>query len=347
MGVIRLLLALTVVSAHCNSPQLFKLVGGEVAVQAFFMISGFYIAMIVDSYKDIKSFWISRFLRLYPVYIFCALITLIFLHGTKEYYQDLNKLPTSAFLFLIFTNITIFFQDLTMFIGVNNDAISFVKQFNESSPPLHQFLLIRQGWSLGLEISFYILAPFILTKGTRTIVVYLFISELVRILLIGFGYSFDPWSYRFFPSELSIFLLGSLAFKFYESRINSKNNSILADIGYVFIVLFIIAFTYLPFEYQAKKILFILSLSIFIGNIFSITKNSKIDNFIGSLSYPIYICHLFVFEYLLPTFNLPIPDGRYYTTIIGYTAVILFSASLFFIIEKPIDTYRHKFRKPQ
>ena len=39
MGVIRFLLALAVVGAHSNSHPILKFVGGEVAVQAFFLIS--------------------------------------------------------------------------------------------------------------------------------------------------------------------------------------------------------------------------------------------------------------------------------------------------------------------
>jgi len=76
MGIIRFLLALAVVGAHSNSHQLLKFVGGEVAVQAFYVISGFYMAMIVRTYSTKKKFWISRYLRLYPAYIVCALLSL-------------------------------------------------------------------------------------------------------------------------------------------------------------------------------------------------------------------------------------------------------------------------------
>lgn len=344
MGIIRLLLALAVVGAHSNSHPLLKFVGGEVAVQAFFMISGFYMAMIVGSYKTKKDFWISRYLRLYPIYIVCALMTLILVQGVKSYIGNIDKLPGSAIVFLSITNITIFFQDITMFLGVNNDTLSFVKHFGQSFPPLYQLLLLPQGWSLGLELSFYALAPFLLKKSIRTLVIVLFISELIRILLIGIGYSADPWSYRFFPSELSIFLLGSLAYKFYELNKVSIHRSAFSDMGFAFILLFIISFPYIQTEYQTKKIVFMISLAFLIGNIFSITKNSKIDNFIGMLSYPIYICHLLVLGYFLPKLNLPNPDGGFFTSLIAYMVVISFSIVLYFLIEKPVDSFRRRFK---
>lgn len=344
MGVIRFLLALAVVGAHTNSHPILKFVGGEMAVQAFFLISGFYMAMVVGAYKTVKDFWISRYLRLYPIYIVCALLALVLIHGVKSYADNIDKLPLSAIVFLSFTNITIFFQDITMFLGVNNDTLFFVKNFTESTPPLYQLLWIPQGWSLGLELTFYALAPFLLNKSIRTIVVIFFVSELIRIYLIGLGYSGDPWSYRFFPNELSIFLLGSLACKYYDHNKVLIQESFFSYIGLAFILLLIVSFGYLPIEYQTKKIIFIISFSCLMGNIFSITKNSKVDNFIGMLSYPIYISHLLVLGYFLPKLNLPNPDGRFSTTFVAYIVVIVFSAILYFLIEKPVDTFRHRFK---
>ena len=346
MGVIRLLLALSVIGAHSNSHPILKFVGGELAVQAFFVISGFYMTMIIGTYNTKKDFWISRYLRLYPIYIVCALMTLILMKGGKSYVENLDKLPFSAVIFLSFTNITMFFQDITMFLGVHNDSISFVKNFAKSSPPLYTFLLIPQGWSLGLELSFYFLAPFLLRKSIRTVAFVLFISESIRIFLMKYGYSVDPWSYRFFPNELSTFLLGSLAYKFYEqNKILVKESSFKAY-ELKIIIFFIVLFNYIPFGYQIKKILFIMSLAFFIGNIFSITKDSKIDNFLGVLSYPIYISHLLVLGYFLPKLNLPTPDGRFSTTIIAYMSVIAFSIVLYFFVEKPVDSFRHRFKSP-
>jgi peptidoglycan/LPS O-acetylase OafA/YrhL len=344
MGIIRLLLALAVVGGHSNSHSLLKFVGGEVAVQSFFMISGFYMAMIVNTYKTKKDFWISRYLRLFPIYIVCALMTLILVQGVKSHIGNIDKLPGSAIFFLTFTNATIFFQDITMFLGVNNDTLSFVTHFSQSSPPLFQLLLLPQGWSLGIELWFYALAPFLLNKSIRTLVIILFISESIRVLLIGIDYSADPWSYRFFPSELSIFLLGSLAYKFYELNKPSIHNSAFSDLGFAFILLFIISFPYIPSEYQTKKIIFMISLAFLIGNIFSITKNSKIDNFIGMLSYPIYMCHLLVLGFFLPKLNLLNPDGRFYTTLIAYIVVISFSIVLYLLIEKPVESFRRRFK---
>ena len=49
MGIIRLILAIAVVIVHTEEPIFgFEFVRGLVAVQAFYIISGFYMAMILN-----------------------------------------------------------------------------------------------------------------------------------------------------------------------------------------------------------------------------------------------------------------------------------------------------------
>lgn len=75
MGLIRLLLALSVVLAHSTAILGTELVGGSAAVECFFVISGFYMAMVLEKkYFTLdrgvwKTFMASRLARLYPVYL--------------------------------------------------------------------------------------------------------------------------------------------------------------------------------------------------------------------------------------------------------------------------------------
>jgi peptidoglycan/LPS O-acetylase OafA/YrhL len=76
VGYIRLLLALVVVCAHLPAPSYYGAaldatlfsVGPIAAVNLFFIISGFYMAMVYNRYPNALAFWTSRALRLYPVY---------------------------------------------------------------------------------------------------------------------------------------------------------------------------------------------------------------------------------------------------------------------------------------
>ena len=68
MGAIRFTLALSVAVWHLPGAP-FKLLNAAVAVLAFFIISGFYMAMVLtEKYSTAKPFYAGRFLRLYPAY---------------------------------------------------------------------------------------------------------------------------------------------------------------------------------------------------------------------------------------------------------------------------------------
>ena len=71
MGIVRFLLALCVVVTHAPGGTIFgvRLLSGIVAVQAFYVISGFLITMILNErkqYRYIGNFYLSRYLRLWP-----------------------------------------------------------------------------------------------------------------------------------------------------------------------------------------------------------------------------------------------------------------------------------------
>ena len=80
MGLIRFLLAMSVVAAHSAPILGSTLVGGKIAVQSFFLISGFYISLILNEkypagLQGNLLFYGNRFLRIYPIYWAVLLLT--------------------------------------------------------------------------------------------------------------------------------------------------------------------------------------------------------------------------------------------------------------------------------
>src|ERR1700759_2448929 len=134
MGLIRILLALAVVAGHCGAVWKFYMVGGKVAVQSFFIISGFYMSLILNEKyigknKSYKLFISNRLLRLYPVYwavLTCTLLTCIGIaivskgHYLTKFDGYMHVQPNFfSFGYMILTNIFIFGQDVVMFMGIH------------------------------------------------------------------------------------------------------------------------------------------------------------------------------------------------------------------------------------
>lgn len=77
MGVIRLLLSLSVVRGHTEPLLGLDLVGGQRAVQLFYIVSGFYMTLILSGRYAGKSrflFYSNRFLRIFPLYLAALLL---------------------------------------------------------------------------------------------------------------------------------------------------------------------------------------------------------------------------------------------------------------------------------
>jgi peptidoglycan/LPS O-acetylase OafA/YrhL len=79
VGLLGTLLALSVVFDRA-APAEELLVGGQIAVQCFYVMSGFLISYILverRSYASIWAFYVNRYLRLYPIYFVVAILSLI------------------------------------------------------------------------------------------------------------------------------------------------------------------------------------------------------------------------------------------------------------------------------
>ena len=124
----------------------------------------------------------NRFLRLFPAYAIVLLLTLwlalmcrAFLHrqscvSPSHGIRSRQSIGPSAAL-LIGSQIFMWGQDIYLFFTLKHGALAFWPRFYMAPQPLHPLLVIPQAWTLGLEFSFYLIAPFLVRRSIGVIMV--------------------------------------------------------------------------------------------------------------------------------------------------------------------------------
>lgn len=308
MGVFRILLAVSVFCGHAQPIGGLRWLDANLAVELFFVISGFYMQLVLDSKYTkaklgsawIRKFYQARYFRLLPIYVIGILLAAILgllRPGTapvsvwKFVFELPHTLGNQLFqLFLILTNATMLFQDATMFLAVRAGGIHWSQNFQLSDIPLWKGLLVPQAWSLGIELGFYIVAPYLLTRRTRWLLLAACLCLAVKLYFLHALLFDDPWTYRFFPFELGYFLLGALAFRFrglFEPLVTRK-----IERHWYLAYVAVIAFTTLQIAGPIARDAYPFAAALLLAPLFKLTSQQKVDRLIGEASYPFYIFHM-------------------------------------------------------
>jgi peptidoglycan/LPS O-acetylase OafA/YrhL len=362
MGTLRFFLAMSVAYGHSGDFLGFPLIPGDTAVQSFYAVSGFYMALVLnEKYRPGSStyslFISNRFLRLFPVYATVLCLTLLLAFAISAFspakelpfvtqWRSIDRLDLASVAFLVISQIVMWGQDLYLFLTVKNGALAFWPDFHTAPQPIYTLLLIPQAWTLGLEISFYLIASFIVRRSVPAIVLALAASVALRLLLqFGLGYQGDPWSYRFFPAELAVFLVGVLGYRVYRSRSVTPDRPLLSIFA---IVILCLGAALLVNRWhglsRVASVSFLMLTFAAIPFLFRATNKNVLDRNLGELSYPIYICHILVIWFLdsVTTFGSNLMRG-----IVIIVMTILVSSALYWGVDRPVDSWRQRRLKPK
>jgi peptidoglycan/LPS O-acetylase OafA/YrhL len=351
MGTFRTLLALAVVVTHI--PLGIALVGGRNAVQAFYMISGFLISYVITNtpaYANPVKFLENRVLRLFPVYYAVLGVSLIASILNPKFWENVNSMPAFAKLFGLIVNVTIVGQDWTEFLMFSDGGIHLVRSLSQSGLTMAEALLVKPSWTLGVELSFYLIAPFIIRAPKRLICLFaLSITARLAAIAAGFGLM-DPWTYRFFPFELALFIAGVFSHQYLLPRAERIDQSgmgkTVSPITLVAVLLFSLGYSIVPLEDWAKTALFLTITFAALPFLFVFQSSSAIDRSIGELSYPLYISHYLV----MMAFNLLIKKASFSQTqqtllwAICLVTCLIVAYLLKLMISDRIEIYRRKIR---
>lgn len=324
LGSYRLCLALLVALSHVGI-MVRGLNPGVVAVVGFYIVSGYVMTGLLRThYSDIRNvarFYSDRLLRIYPHYLAIACVTLAWyvIHGVRTDY-----LRIQPGLVDIARNVLVIPLNFYM--------------FNQSD----QFTLVPPAWSLGAEMQFYVVMPFLLLAGPTVRRIALALS-IVVFLLAAYGTIDSDWfGYRLLPGILFVFLLGSLLYDTHRQEKTPRRRRILVGtvvIGVVVLGVTLAAAGKLVLPYN-REILLGLAVGIVTVNALAPLRRNVADDMLGNLSYGVFLNHFLV---MWIVFGGKVAGPM---QIVAYLAIsILMSLALYSAIERPILSLRRKLRE--
>lgn len=347
VGFLRLLLAVSVFVSHTKPLLGLRFVGGRLAVEAFFVLSGFYMSLVLhekyNSPGGTKLFLQNRFLRLYPSYFLISLLALFcaFVVRTDPYETwSLYRLILEPWMVIgiVVSHVLLIGQDILSFVGLNTQtgaiAVAGLQQGDFVSGS--SFALIPTAWSLGTELWFYLLAPFVVRRSTRTILLLMLGSLLLRaFLFFVLQWTGEVWSYRFFPTELVFFLAGALAYRLYCQELTRRFPRIGLFVVWLVVIALTVALSNAISQEGVALALYLPIVTLATPFLFQLTKNSRMDRFIGELAYPLYLSHLLFLSinrrWLMNMTEIPL-----------LALTLLFCVLIVFFIESPVFAWRQR-----
>jgi peptidoglycan/LPS O-acetylase OafA/YrhL len=379
MGFFRSFLAISVISSHSGKIFGLSLLGGDLAVKLFFMISGFYMSLILrDKYSQPNHYWIfltNRFLRIFPLYWAVLALTLLFGLIEVSHYQHSSlfqyyanhwtELHFFQYFVILVPNLILFGQDLLFFLGIHPETgnLFFSNGLKASHLELTKFLFLPQAWSLALELTFYLFAPTLVRKRTSFILSLIFASLFLRsVVFFGFHWTSDIWINRFLPFEILFFLAGILSHRLYSFlRSDQQNPNSLLKIPIQLyrklnqaslstkIIFLILGFGLFAFHFFSPKSFFsniqtwtlYCFICLALPILFHLSENMKFDRLIGELSYPLYVVHLLIL-YVLQRDRIHFFGLDRFPGELTVVMSLLASYLLFKIMIQPIDQYRQR-----
>lgn len=370
MGILRLLLAISVTVMHFMPALGVRfLVEGHVAVKLFYIISGFYMALVLtERYTgpgSYRTFLGNRLLRLLPTYYLLLLLPVavtiagrlltgrpLTFGGLSTWSEHGHHIEPMAGVLLAVSNLTVIGQEFSWAGAVEAATGNWVWTDDRLAPgmvPGFSFLGIPPSWTLGIELEFYCLAPMLVALRTSRLLWVCVASLLCRLALAGWVPSLNAlWQSHFLPTELIYFLTGVLSYRAFAAQRDAGNLPTMAARARFVVpglIGLFVAYPHLPVG--PRTVLVAGALALALPFVFALTSGSQADRALGELSYPLYLVH-WNLAYLWSSMHqkgwLPGFDDKRLATLAFVGVSLLASVALVHLVETPVNRLRERRR---
>jgi peptidoglycan/LPS O-acetylase OafA/YrhL len=331
------------------------LMDAHTAVKVFFMISGFYMAMIIHQKyghepAGRRAFAINRFLRLYPLYAVLLILTIswylvrVALIGGNTPEPGILAMSENLgwwqIVLIWLSNLSLLGLDFVCSWSWVADGLVFLPALGASestSTSLVTTVWVVQAWSISMEILFYLSAPFLARCRTRTLIAVIACSLGLDLWIsLGLG----RLTYFFAPAQWYLFVAGMVSYRVYDgfdvggwaARQQRRATTIA-------VVLFVATWS-TPFLIgHGSQWTVLIGSVITIPILFAISKKAVWDRAVGNLSYPIYLSHLFTGQVLgVVLHRVGLGEGM--IALLLPMGCILVAIGLHYVVERPIEGVR-------
>ena len=361
MGSLRFILALAVAAGHAASFFGFAanwILPGSRAVQIFYIISGFLMAMILNGkYADTPRgnwvFYSNRLVKIFVPYLAILFVTVVICLVAKAatgnalllqaWFANAPSMTLPTWAFAVLTNLFIFGQEWGYLLIYRGGSLFYSLQAFAEPPAASQFIIIGPAWTISIELMFYTIAPFILRRHVLPIAALAYFSYFLRFEGYHVGYYSEATNYRFFPFELSLFLYGSVCFRL--GKLLMPDDPKWSNAITVVVLITIIGLTkysryYLVNQYELYAIV-----GVVLPILFDFSRRHNWDRSLGDLSYPLYLVHWPVVAFLAAIAHAVQPDSI--GTVAAYPIfatmmAIAVSALINRYLVNPVDEWRQR-----
>lgn len=361
LNAVRAIAALMVIVSHVERKMSFFDIAvfkpitklGSIGVTLFFALSGFLITYLLLLEKDkfekinIKDFYVRRFLRIWPLYFLVLFFVYVLIpYISPDYFAgELERFTLKSALLNVFflTNVTIVLKYTPLIISVI--------------------------WSIGIEEQFYLFWPWLMKSKNKVkfIVAIILLLPILKILCLLFVPNFsvlnnvyEILNHTRFDSMAIGGFFGILAF---NKKIAFKNIIISCEtfkskknqIGLYILTISLLFFSlsndeiFNLYNFQILPIFFsIMILNLIDAKSSVLNLENKIINYVGRISYSLYLLHVIVFYFLFPYLkrlflNIDNSVTILLVYIVSILASIIVSAMSYEILEKRFLKYKKYF----
>lgn len=296
----------------------------NLGVSYFFLLSGFIMVIAYQksnflNSEERKKYWYNRFIRIYPAYFVALFLFIVIGIKFNNLYLSISTLIANLLL------LQAWFLELSL-------SLNFT------------------GWSLSVEMVFYLLFPFLYIRIKKLSNSYLLLllgfiwllNSCVHILLLHFENVFSHYFVFYNPLlHLSTFVFGiCLGFIYLRNMLPDFLLSKICLSMVLLIVFFLIGSNSFILNYSHNGFLIPLFsvVIVVLANSKNNIINNKFANYLGHISFGIYIYQLPVKTIYIYLFNIDNLNSN--TVFLGFIAfLICFSSFSFSFFENPINKF--------